>query len=44
MDYDPYLFRVTEKSNDVGNKNLNQVPQQLAEGTPNPTTDGVDNP
>ena len=30
MDYNPYLLRVTEKSNDVGNKNLNQVPQQLA--------------
>ena len=43
MDYNPYLLRVAEKSNDVGNKNYHKVPQQLAEGTPRPTTDGVDN-
>ena len=42
MDYNPYLLRVTEKSNDVGNKNFNQVPQQLAEGTPSPASDSVD--
>jgi len=36
MDYNPYLLRVTEKSNDVGNKNYQNVPQQLAQTPPSP--------